>query len=486
MSRRHNDANVACFGARVLSVPRRSCASPTACSPRPFEGGRHATRVEKINALDRARSARSSGCGLARGERPRRGPRTRPPGLVRRGSTLAVPAAARRARRLPRRDARLRAAARGDVRVRAPRGAAGRGRDRARGTALLVPQARRRRRRGRRRRGLRLDRRPAPRRGGPAQHAPPRGRVGGRERARTRSTRAARRCWATARASAWRSTGCSSTPSARASFVALAGGVRVPLRPRLSALRGLAALWVTGERDARLPAAPTRPSCSPCSRRGPRRSSTSSCPAATASPNPPPSRVRGMAGAARLGGQGSCRRSPRRAAVCPTRNPRCGGFLREDRGRPGARPGRDPRRAHARGRRAADARPGHTVAVERGGRRGGRAPRPAYEKAGARVGGRAARSFADADLVVRVLPPTPEEVAALPDGATVLGLPVGRAERRERAGAGRARGQRVRDGARAAHHARADDGRALLDEHGGRLPRGAARRADARRGSSPC
>jgi ribose 5-phosphate isomerase B len=53
MARRHNDANVACFGARSLSshamirLAERFLATP-------FDGGRHAPRVEKINALDRA------------------------------------------------------------------------------------------------------------------------------------------------------------------------------------------------------------------------------------------------------------------------------------------------------------------------------------------------------------------------------------------------------------------------------------------------
>jgi ribose 5-phosphate isomerase B len=53
MTRRHNDANVACFGARVL---------PSAAIIRfadifletHFDGGRHEGRVEKINALDGA------------------------------------------------------------------------------------------------------------------------------------------------------------------------------------------------------------------------------------------------------------------------------------------------------------------------------------------------------------------------------------------------------------------------------------------------
>ena len=40
-----------------------------------------------------------------------------------------------------------------------------------------------------------------------------------------------------------------------AALVALAGGVRMPLRARLSRLRGLATLWVTGRRDHAYPPA---------------------------------------------------------------------------------------------------------------------------------------------------------------------------------------------------------------------------------------
>lgn len=53
MSRRHNDANVACFGARLLSVHAILRAADRFLAT-PFDGGRHAPRVEKINALDRA------------------------------------------------------------------------------------------------------------------------------------------------------------------------------------------------------------------------------------------------------------------------------------------------------------------------------------------------------------------------------------------------------------------------------------------------
>jgi predicted esterase len=44
-------------------------------------------------------------------------------------------------------------------------------------------------------------------------------------------------------------------PERASAFVALAGGLRVPLRPRLQALRGLPALWVTGASDAAYPSA---------------------------------------------------------------------------------------------------------------------------------------------------------------------------------------------------------------------------------------
>jgi ribose 5-phosphate isomerase B len=51
LCRAHNDANVICVGARVLdpSVLREVV---TAFLEGPFEGGRHARRVDKINGLD--------------------------------------------------------------------------------------------------------------------------------------------------------------------------------------------------------------------------------------------------------------------------------------------------------------------------------------------------------------------------------------------------------------------------------------------------
>jgi len=51
MTRRHNDANVACFGARIHSaVAMARMADLFLASP--FEGGRHTARVAKIMALE--------------------------------------------------------------------------------------------------------------------------------------------------------------------------------------------------------------------------------------------------------------------------------------------------------------------------------------------------------------------------------------------------------------------------------------------------
>lgn len=52
LSRRHNDANVACFGARMTPLPRILALADLFLAT-PFDGGRHARRVDKLNALDR-------------------------------------------------------------------------------------------------------------------------------------------------------------------------------------------------------------------------------------------------------------------------------------------------------------------------------------------------------------------------------------------------------------------------------------------------
>lgn len=54
MSRRHNDANVLCMGARVQTSEKMEELARVFLEA-PFDGGRHAGRVEKINNLDKNR-----------------------------------------------------------------------------------------------------------------------------------------------------------------------------------------------------------------------------------------------------------------------------------------------------------------------------------------------------------------------------------------------------------------------------------------------
>jgi ribose 5-phosphate isomerase B len=56
MSRRHNDANVACLGERVTGAGLAE-EILRAFRDAAFEGGRHQRRVDKIGALDAARDA---------------------------------------------------------------------------------------------------------------------------------------------------------------------------------------------------------------------------------------------------------------------------------------------------------------------------------------------------------------------------------------------------------------------------------------------
>ena len=75
MARAHNDANVLCIGERVVGLGLGG-AIVKAFLETPFEGGRHARRVEKMKraaSADRgpARRARAvAGAGAARYERP--------------------------------------------------------------------------------------------------------------------------------------------------------------------------------------------------------------------------------------------------------------------------------------------------------------------------------------------------------------------------------------------------------------------------------
>ncbi len=52
VSRQHNDANIACLGERVLN-PDRAMDYLTVWLNTPFEGGRHAQRVDKIKNIEK-------------------------------------------------------------------------------------------------------------------------------------------------------------------------------------------------------------------------------------------------------------------------------------------------------------------------------------------------------------------------------------------------------------------------------------------------
>lgn len=54
MTRRHNDANVACFGERVTDEATAIAALDVFLAT-PFDGGRHEARVEQLGALDGSR-----------------------------------------------------------------------------------------------------------------------------------------------------------------------------------------------------------------------------------------------------------------------------------------------------------------------------------------------------------------------------------------------------------------------------------------------
>lgn len=54
MTRRHNDANVICMGARVSSVEKIIALTDIFVNT-PYEGGRHDVRVAMLNALDDAK-----------------------------------------------------------------------------------------------------------------------------------------------------------------------------------------------------------------------------------------------------------------------------------------------------------------------------------------------------------------------------------------------------------------------------------------------
>jgi ribose 5-phosphate isomerase B len=56
MTRRHNDANVACFGERVTE-PDAAIAALRVFLTTPFDGGRHQGRVDLLGELDATNGA---------------------------------------------------------------------------------------------------------------------------------------------------------------------------------------------------------------------------------------------------------------------------------------------------------------------------------------------------------------------------------------------------------------------------------------------
>jgi ribose 5-phosphate isomerase B len=56
ITRRHNDANVACFGERFTS-PDMAVAALQAFLTTDFDGGRHQGRVDKLGRLDETHGA---------------------------------------------------------------------------------------------------------------------------------------------------------------------------------------------------------------------------------------------------------------------------------------------------------------------------------------------------------------------------------------------------------------------------------------------
>lgn len=59
LSRQHNDANVLALGAR-LTTPTQALAVVQAWLATPFEGGRHARRVDKLSQLDELRKEQAA------------------------------------------------------------------------------------------------------------------------------------------------------------------------------------------------------------------------------------------------------------------------------------------------------------------------------------------------------------------------------------------------------------------------------------------
>ena len=122
---------------------------------------------------------------------------------------------------------------------------------------------------------------------------------------------------------------------------------------------------------------------------------------------------------------------------------------------------------------------GAAIFVERGAGSAAGFPDAVLEKAGATLTDDARSLYAQSAIVLRVQPPTLDEVAALAGGRRMLSLMPRRGTARSREGARGAEDHLARARAGPAHHARAVDGRALVAEHRRRLQGGAHRRRGA-------
>ena len=114
---------------------------------------------------------------------------------------------------------------------------------------------------------------------------------------------------------------------------------------------------------------------------------------------------------------------------------------------------------------------GFRVAVEAGAGDAAQISDDAYRAAGAEIVDDAAKLWAMSDIVFKVRGPDSEEVGLLREGGTLVSFiwPAQNPELLQ--AARRAQGDRAGDGQRAAHLARAEDRRALLDGQHRRLPR---------------
>ena len=115
---------------------------------------------------------------------------------------------------------------------------------------------------------------------------------------------------------------------------------------------------------------------------------------------------------------------------------------------------------------------GFRVAVEAGAGDAAQISDDAYRAAGAEVMADRAALWQAADIVFKVRAPDAAEIASMREGTVLVELRLARAEPGAHEGARRQGRHRARDGQRAAHLARAEVGRAVVDGEHRRLSRG--------------